>query len=176
MLPVAALLDREGRSTVTQSVVVERVRAVAQLVTTETTVRDVVVYENTWLGSTKRSLVVVTGRVLAGIDLASGTDVRIDHDERRITIALPRARVMAVDIGDMRTYDEQRGLWNPFRPADRDAIFGLARAQLTRDADQMGLTQHAEKSAAELLQRLFTTDGYVTEVAFPTRLTPAPER
>src|SRR3954464_9869108 len=58
--------DREGQTTGSHDLVVQKVRSVAQLLTSETTVRDVVVYENTWMNSTKRSLVVVTGRVLAG--------------------------------------------------------------------------------------------------------------
>ena len=173
-LPGVALLDRDGRSTVTQSVVVERVRSVAQLVTSETTLRDVVVYENTWMGSTKRSLVVVTGRVLAGIDLDAGTDVKIDDQARRITVVLPRAKILAVDVADMRTYDEQRGLWNTFQPADRDQIFRIARGQLVRAAGETRLAEHAERSATELLQRLLATDGYTAEVIFPTRLEPAP--
>ena len=60
------LLPGRGETTVTQGVVVEQMRAVAKLVTSETTVRDVVVYQNRRLGSTKRSLVVVTGKVLSG--------------------------------------------------------------------------------------------------------------
>src|SRR5919197_6733362 len=58
-----------GRTRISQDLVVERVQAVAKLVSSETTVRDVVVYENTRFGSTKRALVVVTGKVLAGFDL-----------------------------------------------------------------------------------------------------------
>jgi len=53
-------------TTVSHSVVVERVQKVAKLVSSETTLRDVIIYEDTWYGSTKRSLVVVTGKVLAG--------------------------------------------------------------------------------------------------------------
>ncbi|HJP60474.1 MAG TPA: DUF4230 domain-containing protein, partial [Gemmatimonadaceae bacterium] len=52
---------------VTHDIVIQQVRNVAKLVSSEATVRDVVSYQNTWYGSTKRSLVVVTGRLLAGI-------------------------------------------------------------------------------------------------------------
>jgi len=70
--PVARqLLPGSGRTEVTHGVVVEQVRSVARLVTSETTVRDVVVYQNRRLGSTKRSLVVVTGKVMADDELRS---------------------------------------------------------------------------------------------------------
>ncbi|HWB40651.1 MAG TPA: DUF4230 domain-containing protein, partial [Gemmatimonadales bacterium] len=151
---------------VDQGVIVERTRAVARLVTSETTLRDVVVYQNRLLGSTKRTLVVVTGKVLSGFDLDRGTEVRVDHETRVVQVVLPPAAVLGVEVTDLRTYDEQRGLWNPFRPADRDTIFRLARDQLVRSAGEVELARHAQESARRLLESLITADGYRTEVTF----------
>lgn len=159
-----------GTTTVTHSLVVEKVQAVAKLVTSETSIRDVVVYRNSWYGSTKRSLVVVTGRLLAGIDLKKGSEVRVDEATKTIRITLPRASVMALEITDMRTYDESGGLWNPFTAADRDAIHRLARAQILRSANELDVIGHAERSASELLSRLFGVDGYTAAVMFGTEL------
>jgi len=163
-----------SRTRVTQAVVVEKMRAVARLVTSETTLRDVVVYENRRLGSTKRSLVVVTGRVLTGFDLDRGTEVKVDHEARRIRIELPPAAVLGVEVTQLRTYDEQSGLWNPFRPGDRDTIFRLAREQLVATAGELEVRAHAEESARRLLEALVSTDGYTTEVAFRRRSAGAP--
>src|SRR5688572_23839101 len=155
-----------GETSVTHGVVVERVRAVAHLVTSETTVRDVVVYENRRLGSTKRSLVVVTGKVMAGMDLDTGTQVDVDNRDRRVRVVLPRAKVLGVEVTQLRTYDERSGLWNPFRPADRDTIYHLARAQLIHAAGDLGVTAHAEESARRLLVALIHADGYMVDVTF----------
>lgn len=155
-----------GRTEVSQAVVVEQTRAVARLVTTETGVRDVVAYENRRLGSTKRSLVVVTGKVLAGFDLDRGTEVTVDHPSRRIRITLPPPAVLGVEITELRTYDEESGLWNPFRPSDRDSIFALARRQLVKAAGEIELARHAEESARRLLEATVRADGYTTEVTF----------
>jgi hypothetical protein len=163
--PFGALSGRE-RTTVTHDLVVDRVRSVAKLVSAEATVRDVLIYRNTWYGSTKQSLVVVTARLLAGIDLKSGSDVKIDEQARRIEIGLPHASMLAVEVTDMRTYDENRGLWNPFTQEDRDRIFRLARQQLTRSADQMRLAERAEASAKEMLETMFRVDGWSAEVSF----------
>jgi Protein of unknown function (DUF4230) len=163
---VRGLVDAPGSTSVTHAVVVERMRAVSRLVTSETTLRDVVVYQNRRLGSTKRSLVVVTGRVLTGFDLDRGTEVQVDHDARRVRIQLPAADVLGVEVTGLRTYDEQRGLWNPFRPADRDTIFQLAREQLVRTAGELEVRAHAEESARRLLEALVSADGYSTEVTF----------
>jgi Protein of unknown function (DUF4230) len=159
-------LPGRGATTVDQAVIVERTRAVARLVTSETTLRDVVVYQNRLLGSTKRSLVVVTGRVLSGFDLDRGTEVRVDHEAKVVHVVLPPAAVLGVEITDLRTYEEQRGLWNPFRPADRDSIFRLAREQLVRSAGEVELAKHTQESARRLLETLVKADGYRTEVTF----------
>lgn len=158
-----------GATTVSQAVVIEQTRAVARLVTSETMLRDVLTYENSRLGSTKRSLVVVTGKVLTGFDLDRGTQVTVDHPGHRIRITLPPPAVMGVEITELKTYDEQRGLWNPFRPADRDTIFTLARRQLVQSAGEVELARQAEESARRLLEATVHADGYVTEVVFEGR-------
>lgn len=167
------LLAMRGKTTIDQSVIVERTRAVARLVTSETTLRDVVVYQNRLLGSTKRSLVVVTGKVLSGFDLDRGTEVKVDHAAKVIRVVLPPAAVQAVEVTELKTYDEQRGLWNPFRPADRDTIFRLAREQLVRSAGEVELARHTEESARRLLEALVSADGYTTQVVFSAGAGPA---
>lgn len=165
-----------GSTTITQSVVVERMREVAQLVTSETTLRDVVLYQNSRLGSTKRSLVVVTGRILTGFDLDRGTEVRVEQAGRRIHLTLPRAAVLGVEVTELKTYDEERGLWNPFRPADRDSIFQLARRQLVATAGELALTRHAEESARRLIPALVAVEGYTTDVSFGPGAPPERDR
>jgi len=159
-----------NETSVSHDVVVSQLRAVAKLVSSEATVRDVVTYENTWYGSTKRSLVVVTGRLTAGIDLGDSSDVRIDHKAKKISIVIPPAKLMGVEVLDMKTYDERGGLWNPFRPSDRDAIQRQVRAQLMAAGQQTELLRHANTSAIQMLQLLLAKDGYSVEVT--TRGTP----
>ena len=153
-----------NESRITHDVVVSQMRAVAKLVSSEATVRDVVVYENTWYGSTKRSLVVVTGRLMAGIDLGDSPEVAIDHNAKKISLTIPPAKLIGVEVTDMQTYDERGGLWNPFKPADRDAIQRLARQQLAAAGQQVALLRHANDSAAEMLRLLLAKDGYTVEV------------
>ena len=162
---VPGALFGRNETNITHDVVVDQIKAVAKLVSSEATVRDVIVYENTWYGSTKRSLVVVTGRLLAGIDLRDNPDVIIDHERRRITIRIPPAKLIAVEIRDMQTYDERGGLWNPFTREDRDAIQRQARVQLTAAGGELALITHANESAMELLRLLLAKDGYTVDVA-----------
>jgi hypothetical protein len=166
--PLGRLLLNANSTTVTHESVVEKIEAVAKLVSSETTVRDVVVFENTRNYSTKKALVVVTGKVLVGFDLEKGADVRIDHVAKKVHITLPPATVLATDVLDMRTYDESRGLWNPFVPGDRDAIYQEAKGHILRAALAMGAKDHANESAKRLLETMFTTDGYTAEVTTAT--------
>jgi uncharacterized protein DUF4230 len=159
-------LPQPNSTTVSHSVVVERVEKVAKLVSSETTLRDVIIYEDTWYGSTKRSLVVVTGKVLAGIDLGNGSSVKIDEKARRITITLPHPGILGIEITEMKTYDEQRGLWNPFSAADRDAVFQRAREQLEITSRDLKITETALQSAREMLESIFTSSGYSVEVVY----------
>ncbi|HWZ57707.1 MAG TPA: DUF4230 domain-containing protein [Gemmatimonadaceae bacterium] len=155
-----------GTTELTDAVVVERVRAVAKLVSSETTVRDVVVYRNRWLGSTKRSIIVATGVVEAGIALDSTVRAHIDPATRTVAIVIPHARVLDVSVTRLETYDESSGLWNPFRPSDRDSIFQHVRGQLGHTAESLDVAARADSSAVRLLQALLGTDGYAVHVSF----------
>jgi hypothetical protein len=150
----------------TDAVVVERVRAVAKLVSSETTLRDVVVYRNRWLGSTKQSLVVATGTVDAGIVLDSTVAAHIDSATRTVSITIPHAQVLGVSVTRLETYDEASGLWNRFRPSDRDSVFQHVRWQLARTAASLDVTARADSGAVRLLETLLGGDGYTVRVRF----------
>jgi len=168
------LLPKPEPPRISHDLVVQQLQDVAKLVSTEMTLRDVVVYDASRYGFTKRALLVVTGKVSAGIDLGAATNVQIDHAARRITITLPRARLTSVEVLDVRTYDEQAGLFNPFRPEDRDAIQRQVRHQLYLAGEQSGLLVHADSSAARVLKDLLARDGYTVDVERSAALTPAP--
>ena len=152
---------------ITQQVVVDRLETVAKLVASEMTLRDVVTYQQTRFGSTKRALLVVTGRVSAGIDLAQGSEVSIDSASRVITVTLPPAQVLGVDVLDVTTYDERAGLLNPFRPEDRDAIQRMVREKLIATARESGILVHADRSADRVLTAMLAQDGYTVKIVRP---------
>lgn len=166
----SSVLGRFGQPAepnITQQTVVEKLREVAKLVATEMTLRDVVIYEQTRLMSTKKVLLVVTGRVSAGIDMEHGTEVRIDSNDKRITVTLPPAQILSVDVLNVTTYDERAGLFNPFTPEDRDLIQRRIRGQLMAAARQSGILEHADQSAAKVLTELLARDGYTVEIRRP---------
>lgn len=154
---------------VTHEIVVERLREVAKLVASELTLRDVVTYEQTKLGSTKRTLLVVTGRVSAGINLGRA-EVNIDQAKKAIIVTLPPAEIISVDVTNVTTYDERAGLWNPFTTDDRDEIRRRIRAQLVTAAEQSGILGHANQSAESALRTFLGRDGYTVQINRPLAL------
>ena len=159
---------------VTHDLVVTQIQNVAKLVSTELTLRDVVTYEQSRFGMQRKTLLVVTGKVLAGIDLKKDVQVRIDNRARRITIALPRAEILAVEVLNTRTYDETSGIFFRFQPSDRDMIQAQVRAQLRGAGEQSGLLPQADRSARQLLESLLARDGYTVEVTTRTDLARPP--
>jgi hypothetical protein len=166
-----AALGQPAEPRITQQTVVERLREVAKLVATEMTLRDVVIYEQTRFASTKKVLLVVTGKVSAGIDMEHGTTVSIDSVDKRITVTLPPAQILGVDVLNVTTYDERAGLLNPFTPEDRDIIQRRIRGQLMTAARQSGILEHADQSAAKVLTELLGRDGYTVEIKRPLVVT-----
>lgn len=162
-------IGRPAEPRISHEMVVERLREVAKLVASEMTLRDVVIYEQTRFRSTKRVLLVVTGRIAAGIDL-NAAEVRIDSAARKIVVTLPPAQIMSVDVTNVTTYDERAGLLNPFTPDDRDLIQSRIRRQLMASAKQSGILEHADQAASKALHDFLTRDGYTVEIRRPLAL------
>lgn len=154
---------------ISHEMVLERLRDVAKLVANEMVLRDVVTYEQTRFRSTKRALLVATGRISAGINLRRA-EVWIDSTARKITVTLPPAEILSVEVLNVTTYDERSGLLNPFTSDDRDLIQQRIRRQLTDAARQSGILEHADRSAAKALQDFLKLEGYTVEVRRPIEL------
>lgn len=162
-------LGRPREPEVSQAVVLERLQEVAKLVASEMVLRDVVIYEQTRFRSTKRALLVATGKVSAGIDLRRA-QVQIDEKAKRVDVSLPPAQIFGVEVLSVTTYDEQAGLLNPFTPEDRDAIQTRIRTQLRETAKQSRILEHADQSAVKAIESFLKLDGYTVKVRRPLEL------
>lgn len=160
---------RPNAPTISHDVVVERLREVAKLVATEMTLKDVVIYQQTRFRSTKRVLLVVTGRVSAGINLGTAK-VEIDSSSKQVTITIPPAQITSVDVTNVTTYDESAGILNPFTTDDRDEIQRRIRVQLRESAQRSGILEHADQAAAKALRDFLALGGYTVEVRRPLAL------
>src|SRR2546429_7730372 len=85
-----SLLPKSEPPRVPHDLVVQQLQDVAKLVSTEMTLRDVVVYDATRYGFAKRALLVVSCKVRPRIDSGAAPDVKLVQDARRLRIPPPR--------------------------------------------------------------------------------------
>lgn len=167
------LFVEEPARTTTSPVVIEGIQELDRLATVRWTESVVVTRES---GGTRleqfltgeRILLVATGEVEAGVDLAeiNEDDVRVDGD--RVTIDLPEPQILSSSLDEERTrvYDRDRGLLNLgaddvlVQEARRDA-----EAEVVSTAEENGILETAERNAEESIRAFVTTLGF-EEVEF----------
>ena len=167
------LFVEEPARTTTSPVVVEGIQELDRLATVRWTESVVVTRES---GGTRleqfltgeRVLLVATGEVEAGVDLAEmdEDDVRVDGD--RVTVDLPEPQILSSSLDEERTrvYDRDRGLLNLgaddvlVQEARRDA-----EAEVVSTAEENGILETAERNAEESIRAFVTTLGF-EEVEF----------
>jgi hypothetical protein len=163
----------EPARTTTSPVVVEGIQELDRLATVRWTESVVITRES---GGTQleqfltgeRVLLVATGEVEAGVDLAEmdEDDVRVDGD--RVTVDLPEPQVLSSSLDEERTrvYDRDRGLLN--LGAD-DVLVQEARqdaeAEVVSTAEENGILETAERNAEESIRAFVTSLGF-EEVEF----------
>ncbi len=173
-LPLLGTLFGDGGTrTVTSPVVVEGVQELDQLATVRWT-ESVVVTKESGDSSLERFLtgekivVVATGEVEAGVDLASLGEDDVEVDGEKVTIRLPEPEVFSSSLDEERTavYDRDQGILR-LRPDDE--LVGEARreaeAEITATAEENGILDYANSNAEDSIRAFVTTLGF-DEVEF----------
>jgi hypothetical protein len=163
----------EPTRTTISPVVVEGIQELDRLATVRWTESVVITRES---GGTQleqfltgeRVLLVATGEVEAGVDLAEmdEDDVRVDGD--RVTVDLPEPQVLSSSLDEERTrvYDRDRGLLN--LGADEVLVQEArqdAETEVVSAAEENGILETAERNAEESIRAFVTTLGF-EEVEF----------
>jgi Protein of unknown function (DUF4230) len=167
------LFVEEPARTTTSPVVIEGIQELDRLATVRWTESVVVTRER---GGTRleqvltgeRVLLVATGEVEAGVDLAEmdEDEVRVDGD--RVTVDLPEPQILSSSLDEERTriYDRDRGLLN--LGADEVLVQEArqdAEAEVVTTAEENGILETAERNAEESIRAFVTTLGF-EEVEF----------
>ncbi len=138
------------------------VRELGLLVTEEYYFTEVVSYSSIkklWkidLGITESSyLASYDGVVRAGVDL-SGATVEKDDEQKRITVTLPAAAIVGVDIDpeSFQLYSEKAGLGNPISAEDFNNSLLELEETARNKALERGLLDRAEGNAHALLRNM----------------------
>jgi hypothetical protein len=167
------LLEEQPARTTTGPVVVEGIQDLDQLATVRWRESVIITRESggtelEQLVSGERVLLVATGDVEAGVNLADldGEDVRVDGET--VTIRLPEPEILSVSFDEDETgvYDRDLGLLN-IRPDDELVEEARERAlvEVEGAARENGILDYAEGNAEDSLRAFVTTLGF-EEVRF----------
>lgn len=170
---VGALLGEEGTGTPSGEVVVEGMEDLNQLSTARWT-ESVVVTRQTPGNALRRALtgdrvlLVATGEVEAGVDLASLDRGDVTVDGERVVVDLPKPEITSSSLDEERTrvYDRDRGLLNP---GSSDELVSEARVEaenrMVSAARHNGILDRAEANARQSLRVFLISLGF-EEVTF----------
>jgi hypothetical protein len=167
------LFEEEPAQTTTGPVVVEGIRDLDQLATVRWTESVIVTRES---GGTEleqflageKVLLVATGDVEAGVNLADlgREDVKVNGE--MVTIRLPEPEILSasLDEDETRVYDRDFGLLN-LRPDDElaEQARGAAVERIEQAARDENILENAERNAEDSIRAFVTTLGF-EEVRF----------
>lgn len=170
---IGPLLAERPAQTQTSPVVVEGVRGLDRLATVRVTESIIVTRESGGdffdrLFSGEKVLLVATGEVEAGVDLAEIGDDDVTVREETVTIRLPEPEVLSasLDEGNTRVYDRD---YSPLNVRPDDDLVEEARAtaeeRIEAAARENGILDTAETNAEQSIRAFVETLGF-QEVRF----------
>jgi hypothetical protein len=139
--------------------------------------------DQTWYKVGDRKILMsCRATVKAGIDLNQLSPEAIQVDGKKISVDLPSARVLSVDIKpeEVRTEFEEVGLFrSDFTAAERNSLMAQGEVQIRRQVGETGILRDAESQAGIALGNFFRSLGFSeVSIRFPSssNTTPAPKR
>ncbi len=157
-----------GTRTTTSPVVVEGIQQLDQLATVRWTESVVVTKESEGnslqrLLTGEKVLLVATGEVEAGVDLASLGSEDVEVQGEKVTIRLPEPEILSSSLDEEKTgvYDRDQGLLR-LRPDDAlvEGARRDAEEEITATAQENGILDHAKNNAEESIRAFITTLGF----------------
>lgn len=157
---------------ITTEMISESLRNVGMLITQEYQFTEVVSFSSVKtlfhldLSFTESSFVAsYDGVVTAGIDFSA---IRVEKDEeaKKITVYLPHAEILNVDIdpNSFQLYSEKAGLWNPISISDyNDSLIGLedtAREKAIKKGVLVNAGSNARLMIENMIGGLIDTSEY----------------
>ena len=158
----------QPRIVVNQHVVIEQASPVLELAVLQREISVERETENTWLESTKKLRIRGTYRVKAGYDLRQPFEVRIDDRQPpTVTVHLPKAKVLSVELEKLDALTVDNGLWNKVQPEEFQVEVNGLNMDARRQALTDGLAAEAEKMLSDQLKQKFGPDIRLEIAAAP---------
>jgi hypothetical protein len=153
---VATAFEVQPQVTVDRRTIVEQKNAVLQLVTLEKTITERQRITDSWMNSTKILEVECDFVVRAGFDLTKPFVIDVDRNGSSLRVTLPPAKILGVEIRDVRFLRDEDGLVNKLTPADREAALRDLRNQIGLAVRKEGLPAQARAIAVKRLTDLLS--------------------
>lgn len=175
VLLAAAGCSRRGDIEETVRREVQAISEMRQLSLVEYRVRKIVKAddEGEWYKIGDRKILLsCTAYLKAGLDLSSFDmdDVDIDRMAGRVTVTLPHAVLLSLDIpaSEIRQeYDHVTMLRQSFSAEERNALLRQGEKQIRDSVPSLGILEKAEENAGKFFESVFSKMGFTTvEVSF----------
>lgn len=153
------------------SVLLEKIRAVAKLITVEGDFAEIFRYENQkehfgrLFSSKKKALIIVKARAHVGYDFKK---LDIEADPERKTVVLrnfPQPEILSVEP-ELEFYDIRDGIFNRFNPEDLTALNREAKEHIRDKIPASGLMEAARQEALEaimVMENIVGTIGWTLD-------------
>ncbi len=122
--------------------------------------------DKTWYKVGDRKILMsCKASLIAGIDLSKINEDNITIRQKEITMLLPRANLLSINIKpeDIKTeYQDISPFRSPFTNAERDALAAQGEVQIKNSVDSLGILQAAEVNATLIISNFLKKLGYET--------------
>lgn len=146
--------------TVNNTIVLNQQTAVFELSVLQQDFEHRYVWQNSWLGSTKKIFISGTFNAKVGFDLHRKFSVTLRDDKAFVELAEPRT--LSVESAGDITYRDEQGIWNWVNMDDRTRATNAFIRDARRYADKAAFVTEAKAEMEERLGEVL--DPYVGEV------------
>lgn len=153
------------------TVLLDKIRNVAKLVSVEGDFAEIYHYENTkerfmsLFSSKKKALIVIKARAQIGYDLKK-LDLKADTNGKKIILKnFPEPEILSIEP-ELQFYDIKNGLFNSFSPKDMTQLNAEAKEHIKQKIPESGLMDSARKEALQavlVVEKIVETIGWTLD-------------
>jgi hypothetical protein len=137
---------------VNNTIVLNQQASVFEVAVLEQSFEHRYVWENSWLGSTKKIFISGTFNAKVGFDLQKRVSINLKDDVAYVTLAPPRT--LSVESLGNTTYRDEQGIWNWVNVDDRTRATNAFIRDARRYADQAKFREDAKHEMETRLREL----------------------
>jgi len=151
-----------------QTVVIEQTTPIMEFATESRQLLVDYSWSHVWLGSTKTIRLRGIFTAKAGFDLREPFTITIQRSPLRVEAALPRPKILSLEMTSYKIALDESGWWNRISDADREAAVGELQAIARSQAESSGILEETRTSVESRIREIVEKNGATI------RFSPAP--